>query len=298
MYLPFIIQYVISCLYDLRNVACTNPACPWVPHVCIFVTKMYLKKCEPPKNKTKNTNNNKQKTNKLTASWHLNRATEHTANWIGCHTGVCPSIISFVGVCDRQASVGQCVSPRRCHQLLVLGPKLFVPLSAKHTKDYTFCQTKTKDYTFCQPNTPKITPSVSQTCQRLQLVSQTHQRLHLLLAKHTKDDNLCWPLRLQFLSAKHAKAYDSCQPNIPKITTSVSQTCQRLQLLSAKHTKGYNLFWPQRLQLLSAKHYSFCQPTITLQHLLSTKHHTITSVNQTLHYFCYQNITLQLQNTL
>ena len=31
----------ILCLYDLRNVECTNAACPQVPHVCIFVTKMY-----------------------------------------------------------------------------------------------------------------------------------------------------------------------------------------------------------------------------------------------------------------
>ena len=31
----------ISCLYDLRNVEYTNPACSPELHVCIFVTKTY-----------------------------------------------------------------------------------------------------------------------------------------------------------------------------------------------------------------------------------------------------------------
>ena len=47
IYLSLSIQYdrsFISCSYHLWNVKCTNAVCPRMPHVCIFVTKMYLKK--------------------------------------------------------------------------------------------------------------------------------------------------------------------------------------------------------------------------------------------------------------
>ena len=206
----------------------------------------------------------------------------HLVRWglllTGVHWSVC--IAEKVSPTAGARSQTLCTTVSQTHQRLHL-------LSAKHTKDYTFCQ----------PNTPKITPSVSQTCQRLQLVSQTHQRLHFLSAKHTKDDNLCWPQRLQLLSAKHAKAYDSCQPNTPKITTSVSQTCQkitasvsqthqRLQLILATEITTSVSQTCQRLQLLSTNHhitstfnqtshYNFCQPDTTL--LLLSKHHVTTS---------------------
>jgi len=41
----------ISCLYDLRNVECTNPACRPVFHVCIFVIKTYFLKMWKEKEK-------------------------------------------------------------------------------------------------------------------------------------------------------------------------------------------------------------------------------------------------------